>query len=289
MTREKKIAGWIGALLGVLCALLISTQGHASDHSGQLSEEFHQTYTLSPNGSVDLENINGGVHISAWERNEVKVDAVKYAHTQQQLDEAKIEVNASGDHVSIRTEYPGHDHTFNHDGNDPASVEYTVTVPRGARLDEIKLVNGGLEIQGVEGKVRASCVNGRLSARGLSGSTRLSTVNGRLQADFLLLGSSSVELSSVNGELELTLPSDSRANVEASTVSGGIENDFGLAVSKHQWVGHELRGELGGGGTEIKLSNVNGRIEIRHAGDNKALSPAKDMRGGDDKDSGDEI
>ena len=110
------------------------------------------------------------MHISAWDRNEVKGDAVKYARTQQQLDEAKIEVNASADHVSIRTEYPGHDRTFNHDWRDPATVEYTLTVPRGARLDEIKLVNGGLGIQGVEGEVRASCVNGQLSARGLSGS-----------------------------------------------------------------------------------------------------------------------
>jgi hypothetical protein len=38
-----------------------------------------------------------------------------------------------------------------------------------------------------------------------------------------------------------------------------------------------LNGELGGGGTRVQVNNVNGRIEIRHANDNKPLSPAKNM------------
>ena len=35
MTREKKIAGWTGSLLGIIGALLLSTQGYASDHNGR--------------------------------------------------------------------------------------------------------------------------------------------------------------------------------------------------------------------------------------------------------------
>jgi hypothetical protein len=41
------------------------------------TEEFHQTYALTPDGRVELDNINGDVHISTWDRSEVKVDAVK--------------------------------------------------------------------------------------------------------------------------------------------------------------------------------------------------------------------
>jgi hypothetical protein len=40
---------------------------------------------------------------------------------------------------------------------------------------------------------------------------------------------------------------------------------------------------LAGGGARIKLENVNGRIEIRHAEDGRALSPIKDL-GGRDRD-----
>ena len=292
MNRLRHSATWLGAVLGTVCALFVFALGaHASDHRGALTEEFHQTYALTPDGRIELENINGSVHISGWDRNEVKVDAVKYADTKERLDEAKIEVDSGKDYLSIRTRYPDHDNTWNSGSHhNPASVEYTLTVPRTARLDEMKLINGALDVAGVSGEVRASCINGRLEARDLAGQTHLSTINGRLEARFDKLAGREVELNSVNGSVELTIPSDSQAEIEASTVSGGIENDFGLQ-DRHRFVGHELRGELGKGGTHIRLENVNGRIEIHHAQDGRALSPAKDLihHDRDDKDDDSEI
>jgi DUF4097 and DUF4098 domain-containing protein YvlB len=287
MKRGHRSSVWLGATAGTLCALLTFALGaHASDHRGALTEEFHQTYTITADGRIELDNINGDVHISSWDRNEVKVDAVKYADTKERLDEAKIEVDAGKDHISIRTKYPDHDHNWTWGShNNPASVEYTLTVPRTASLDEIKLINGALDVNGISGEVRASCINGRLEAHDLSGRAKLATINGRLDARFSQLEHKDIELNSVNGGLELTIPSDSNAEVEASTVSGGISNDFGLHVSRHM-VGNSLHGELGSGGARIKASNVNGHIEIRHASDGHAMSPVKD-RGDRDKDDDD--
>ena len=278
MPRQRNLATRFGTALGALCAvLLIAAQAHGSDHAGGLTEEFHQSYILAAGGRVALENINGAVHISGWDKNEVQVDAVKYANSKERLDDATIRVTAGNNSVSIRTEYRERDNSWNSDGRDnPASVEYTLRVPRGARLDEIKLINGSLNIQGVSAAVRAACVNGRLTAHGLQGPAELSNINGRTEATFDRLGDS-IELSSVNGGVALTLPSDSQAKVEASTVHGGIDNDFGLHVNHHRWVGHDLRGELGSGATRIKLSNVNGGIEIRHASDGRQLSTPKDL------------
>lgn len=289
MNRQRKSATWLGAALGTLCALLTFALGaHAADHRGSLTEEFHQTYTISTDGRVELDNINGDVHISSWDRNEVKVDAVKYADTKERLEEAKIEIDSGKDYLSIRTKYPDHNNNWNWGShNNPASVEYTLTVPRTAHLDEIKLINGALDITGASGEVRASCINGRLEAQNLSGRAELSTVNGRLEAKFDQLAGQSVDLNSVNGSLSLTIPSDSNAELEANTVSGNIGNDFGLHVNHHSVVGHDLRGELGNGGTHIKLNNVNGRIEIRHAQDGRAMSPVKD-RGHHDSDDDDD-
>jgi len=291
MNRRRDFATWLGAVLGTICALFVLALGaHASDHRGALTEEFHQTYSLTPDGRIELDNINGPVHISSWERNEVKVDAIKSADTKERLEEAKIEVDAGKEYVSIRTRYPNHDQTWNWGShNNPASVEYTVTVPRGARLDEIKLINGSLDVTGVTGEVRASCINGRLEAHNLAGRAHLSTINGRLDARFDQLAGSPVELNSVNGSVEVTIPSDSKAEIDASTVSGGINNDFGLHVNNHRFVGHDLRGQLAGGGTRIELKNVNGRIEVHHAQDGRALSPVKDLNHRDhDKDDDDD-
>ena len=291
MIHHRRHATWLGAALGSLCALLILAVGaHASDHRGALSEEFHQTYAITSDGRIELDNINGPVHITGWDRNEVKVDAVKYADTKERLEEAKIEIDSGKDYLSIRTRYPEHNNNWNWGSrNNPASVEYTLTVPRTANLDEIKLINGELDVTGISGEVRASCINGRLEAHDLSGRAKLGTINGRLDARFAQLSRQDVELNSVNGSLELTIPSDSNAEVEASTVSGGIDNDFGLRVNHHRFVGHDLRGELGNGGAHIRLSDVNGRIEIRHAQDGHAMSPVKDHSHPDKDDDDSEI
>lgn len=285
MQTQQKPSSWIGVSIGALLAILAwALPSHASDW---LTEEFHHTYTLSADGRVSIENVNGFVHVTGWDKNEVQVDAVKKARRQDRLDEAKIVVDASGSHVSIRTQYPQHDNTFNWgDRNNPATVDYTVHVPRRARLDEIKLVNGELEIQDIAGDVHASSVNGRVEARNLSGRTELSAVNGRTEAAFEKLPAEPVRISSVNGSLELTIPSDSQADLRASTVNGGIDTDFGLRVHHGKYVGHDVKGRLGNGGTRIELENVNGHIDVRHANDNKPLSPATSQshRDNDDDD-----
>jgi len=214
------------------------------------------------------------------------VDAVKRAYSEERLKDEEIRVETHADSISIETHYREQDQGWHGSHNDSASVEYTLTVPRNGRLDEIKLINGGLDLTGLAGEVRASCINGRVTARQLSGQTKLATINGPLDAVFERLPGSAVELSSVNGPVEVTLPSDANARIEAATVHGGIDNDFGLHANNHHFVGHDMRGELGSGGAEVKLNNVNGPIHVRHANDGHTLSPARDTG---EHDSGDSI
>src|SRR5947209_207352 len=269
----------LGLVLLAALALTAADATRAQSSRPEVTEEFHQTYPLTADGRVSLTNINGGVRISAWDRNEVKVDAVKRAYTQQRLQEVKINVDAGPSYVRVETEYP--DYQWRDDGErheNPATVEYTLTVPRGARLDDISLVNGGLTIEGVAGSVHASSVNGRVTARGLTGAVNLSVVNGQLEATLDRLNESgTVSLSSVNGPLVVTIPSDSSATVHANTLHGPINNDFNLPVREGEYVGRDLEGRLGQGGARVRLSNVNGSITIHHANDNRPLSPAVNL------------
>jgi DUF4097 and DUF4098 domain-containing protein YvlB len=232
-----------------------------------LTEEFHQTYPLSATGRVNIENINGGVRVSVWDRNEVKVDAIKKARLRERLDEVKIEVVNTADSVRIKTQYPERDRTFNDEGsrrdNNSATIEYTVTIPRKAQLDS-GLVNGSLDIESAEGDVKAACVNGRIRANGLTGDVKLSTVNGGIEANLARLDEGkSVSLVSVNGSIVLTIPANASAQVKANTVHGAITNDFGLQVNDGEYVGHDLSGQIGSGGSRVRLSNVNGPISIK--------------------------
>lgn len=250
----------------------------AAQPGDELREEFHQTYPLSATGRVSLENINGGVQIKVWDRAAVQLDAVKKAYRKDRLAEAKIDVTASEENIRIKTEYP--EGSLNFRGGErrfdnPATVEYTLTVPRRAVLESIELINGSLDIEAVEGNVKASSINGRVTATGLLGEARLSTINGQLQATFTRLDESKpITLSSVNGGVTLIIPSDSNASIRAGTVHGGISNDFGMQVRHGEYVGHNLDGQIGTGGPRIKVDNVNGSIKISHAQDGRAVSPA---------------
>jgi DUF4097 and DUF4098 domain-containing protein YvlB len=249
----------------------------------ELREEFHQTYSLSPTGRIGLENINGGVQIKVWDRAAVQVDAIKKAYRKDRLDEAKIEVNATEENIRIKTEYPYENQNFRSDNrryDNPATVEYSLTVPRKAVLETIELINGSIDIDGVEGNVKATSINGEVKARGLISEVRLSTINGPLVAIFNQLDETKpISLGSVNGSVTLVIPSNANASIRAGTVHGGISNDFGLKVKHGEYVGHSMDGQIGTGGPRIKLANVNGGIEITHAQDGLPLSPAATLQG----------
>jgi DUF4097 and DUF4098 domain-containing protein YvlB len=239
--------------------LLVANSGAA----GQGFEEiFDQSFALAPGGAVGLENINGDVSVEVWERSEVRVYAVKKASSQELLDGLKIDVEANGNAVQIETRYPssrrGHD-----DGQTFTKVEYTLSIPRQADVDDIELVNGNLTVVGVEGSVQAESVNGTIVVRDGFGNASLSTVNGGIELYAERLGSGdSVDLESVNGTVNLFLGASAGADVRAETVNGEIRNDFGLHVNKHKYVGADLRGTIGGGGARVDLETVNGGITV---------------------------
>src|SRR5664279_2070643 len=140
--------------------------------------EFRAIYGLAPNGRVAIQNLYGDVQITAWDRDEVLVQATKHSTDLGHLNDAQIVVDTSSGMVSIRTQYSGGD------AEHPASVEYHIMVPRGANLEDVKLINGGLSLSGMAGPVKASSVNGSIKAERMEGTVELSTVNGFLEAGF---------------------------------------------------------------------------------------------------------
>lgn len=228
-----------------------------------LEEDFAETYALSADGRVSLDNVNGRVEIQAWDAAEVKVEYTKKARSREGLDRMKVRIDASDRRIHIETDYEDSDRGFWRDSG--GEVDYRLWVPRQAHLDGIELVNGNLEIRGVEGDVNASLVNGDLVASGLGGDLELDTVNGTLEVTLDKLRSGSdVSLESVNGRIVVVLPPGANADVKAETVHGRIRNDFGLDEKRERYgVGRSLAGSVGSGGARIDLETVNGSIEIR--------------------------
>lgn len=247
------------------------------------TERFEQTYPLNANGRVSVSNVNGSITVEAWDRNEVKLEAVKTADTKEHLAEVQIRIDANKDSFSVETDYGSWRRSENggvwkNRNNGRLEVQYRLQVPRGAVLDEVETVNGSVTISNMTNSTKASAVNGNVKATNLRGTARISTVNGTTEADFDSLASTGqITLDTVNGKVLLTIPSDASATVRADTVNGQITNDFGLPVRKGEYVGRDLYGKIGNGDVKIKLNSVNGELSIRRKQDGKSLSPATNL------------
>ena len=243
------------------------------------TERFEQTYPLNADGKVSVSNVNGSITVETWDKPQVKLEWVKTADAKENLGEVEIKIDARQESFSVESNYldwkrPGASGRI----YNKLTVEYHLTVPRTAVLDEIETVNGSVNITNAENTTKASAVNGEVRALNLRGTANLSTVNGTVAANFDQLQTGSrINLETVNGSVELTIPSDANATLKAETVNGKISNDFGLPVRKGQYVGRDMYGKLGTGDVSVKLESVNGELSVKHKNDGKSLSPATNL------------
>lgn len=257
MKSKRSKVTWLAVVgaLGSSFMLAIAVQSFAGDKQ---SESFHQTYSLSSNGHLSLDNVNGDVHITGWDRDQVQVDAVKTVWSGTSLSDVAIQVDSRPDSVRIETKY--HHYWF---GDSHWRVDYTLMVPKRASLDKIGLVNGTVNVESAAGEVNASSVNGRIKVRNLSGPADLSGVNGTISAVYDDSDiSQPISLKTVNGAISLSLPANPNIALSARTLNGGISCDFPIAINAG-YVGHSLDGKLGRGGAAVHLNTVNGSISIR--------------------------
>jgi DUF4097 and DUF4098 domain-containing protein YvlB len=257
------------------------------------TERFEQSYPLNSNGRVSVSNINGSITVEAWDRKEVRLVAEKIADSKERLSEVQVRIDSRPDLFEVETDYDAWNKSqrgrnWGKHGN--LVVNYKLSVPSNAVLDEIETINGSVQVSGTTNVTKISAVNGMVRAGNLRGAAKISTVNGTVEADFEKLErGSTISLGTVNGQVNLMLPSDSDATVKADTLNGNISNDFGLPVRKGQYVGRDLYGRLGSGDVKIKMDSVNGGLNIRRKNDGKPLSPAVNLLPAKDKDGDSDI
>ncbi len=248
---------------------------------GDEREKFEQSYPLSGNGRVSVSNVNGSIVMEAWERNEVKLEAVKVADTKEALAWVQIKVDSQANTFCVEADYDQFRRERGEKGwrnQGRLEVHFRLMVPRGAVLDEIETVNGSVTASNFVGITKISAVNGNVNASNLRGTANLSTVNGEVVADFDRLETGSrIALNTVNGKVSLVIPSDSNATLKADSLNGDIRTDFGLPVRKGKYVGRDMYGKIGNGDVQIKLESVNGPLSILRKNDNKPLSPATNL------------
>jgi DUF4097 and DUF4098 domain-containing protein YvlB len=252
----------------IAAALLLVGAGAAM--ALEVEETFDQTYELSPGGEVSVTNVNGQIEVGSWNRDEVRIEAVKKVkassrdRAEEALEETRIEVETSSDRVRVKTDLPSSSGGFlswifgNHTN---AQVSYRVTVPSRADV-HVRTTNGKLQVRGVAGHVEASSTNGGIDIGDIRGSVDASTTNGGVSVELAeITPDRSMSFSSTNGGIRVTVPRNARISIDASTTNGGIRLN-GLQADIRSKSRRRLEADVNGGGPEIDINTTNGGIRI---------------------------
>jgi len=201
--------------------------------SQRFKEDFHNTYPLKAGGRVTVDNRNGSVEITGWEKDVVDVVATKYAATESLLKDTRIEVVASADSVDIRTIVPS-----GLRGN--MGAKYIIRVPQKALLDRINSSNGSVRVESLEGPARLRTSNGAV---------RVSRVNGLVDA---YTSNGSVEVNDQSGGLTIR------------TTNGGVRVDNVRGAFEASTSNGSIHARLNdpAPGRPVKLESSNGSIEL---------------------------
>ena len=244
--RAKLILPAIAAGLVVLASCDIEELGGFERYH----EDFHYNYPLKAGGRLSVDGFNGSVEVSVWEQETVDISGTKYARTQEDTHDLKIEVDHRADSVSIRAVRPNmRRRNF--------GVRFVIKVPRGVVLDHLttsngairtsdgagparlRTSNGNVEVRRLKGSLNAETSNGPVELQDIDGAVEVHTSNGHVRAqgirgalDATTSNSSihatldkvdgAVRVQSSNGAIDLTLPPDTQSAVRAHTSNDGI-------------------------------------------------------------------
>lgn len=270
----------------LLCGLLLVG---AAAGAVTLKDRFEQTVPLKPGSQVSLSNVNGGVTLEAWDRNEVHIEAEKQVRAgsddqaRKLMSQIKIDVVPGPSGLRIDTRMPkrgegGFLTDLLSGGGVSLGVSYKVHVPRQAALAivnsngavqvagtqgnaRLETSNGGLTVQEVAGELTLKTSNGHISVARSEGAVKAETSNGAIDAELTLYSGHELSFETSNGGVSIRLPRGARFTVDAETSNGSVQSDFPVDGGKPGK--HSLKGAVNGGGPALHIRTSNGGIRIR--------------------------
>lgn len=279
-------------------ALLLAVSVPAA-HAQPAERTVSDTVSLNADGTVYIENHDGAITVTPWDRSEVQYEARITHERQEGVDNTRIRVDASGRALRLETDFDDIPKENIWGGRSAPKVYYTLKVPAAASV-VVDDHESSINIRGLSGRVEIDTHDGSMSLTDLSGDVEIDTHDG------------SVELANVTGSLEVdTHDSDVRAiglrgPVEIDTHDGDIDMQFAaldgpITIDSHDARatitlpdgtgfdldsdmgrdadldiepdlmvsnigGDGIRGKANGGGPRIRVSSHDGELRIRTRG-----------------------
>jgi len=249
------------ALVTAGCAALLACDPHRERGlSGRASDEWSRSYSLEPDGELQIVAGNGSVDVTAASSGGISVRADRIAH-------ASTDAAARGllPHVRIREDVTANRVLLQDQGfgdvlvGGQAEVRFHVTAPAATRL-RLRTLNGDIRVDGIQSSVVASTASGRIEAKSLGGGVDARSGSGPIVLDIAEL-TDRVSADAADGSVQLTLPLNAKADLEAHSTNGAVRISVPIETDGPSAGGH-LRGRMNDGGVAIALTAGNGDVRI---------------------------
>ncbi len=222
-----------------------------------VTEEFRQEFAMKPGGRLSVDNQNGSVEVTGWDRDRIEIEGTKFASDKAALAELKVDIRDTGGSFEVRTLRPAAWTRHSRGG-----VRYRIHVPRKTRLDRFGSTNGSLRAGAIDEQVKMRTTNGSIVLSQVNGDADLGTTNGKVELRDL---SGDAVVHTTNGDI---VASGVKGRVDASTTNGGIEVS---AVELGNGASSRLHTTNGGirltvdsfRGGDIDADTTNGAIKLR--------------------------
>ncbi len=252
--------------------LLLTAQFVFAD---RLEETFKKRIDTNGFTGMSVQNVNGSIDITSWDKNEIEIIAYKKVYSNDPdrakylMDMLKVEIVEDGDRVNIQTILPKTSRNRNdgffswlfHGGNSGTSISYELRVPEKMDLD-VRSTNGGLSIEGCSGQMTFATTNGKIKAEELSGSVKARSTNGSVYIQLVKVSKTDeMSFKTTNGSIKVYLPYNTNADVEARTTNGRIRCELPL-TERYERSKKRLEAEINDGGPLYYFKTTNGSVSI---------------------------
>lgn len=298
----------VSTTLLLLASGLAAPTAAAAQQTGTAAP-FDWTGPMAGGSELRIDNVHGDIRVTAapggGDRASVHADVRQRGRRSTRIvfnvipSGNKVTICARWENAPVCTGRGMHDSDSDDDEGGSASADFTVQLPRGARLSvstgnglinvagtgtnvRVGSGNGTVRVVGASGSVDASSGNGDVTVEGAGGPVAVSTGNGAVRAYTNLgpvnastgngvidvrmdrLGSrSDMAFSTGNGDVTIAAPANLAADLDADTGHGSIRSDFQLNLVNGRIDPTHLRAVIGSGGPRLHISSGNGDLILR--------------------------
>jgi hypothetical protein len=261
-TRIQIAAAAIAIVLAL--ALLLTGRSSKKESESPADEVIEQTYKVNADATLRITNPRGSVAIRGADTSEVRMHGVKSAPGAAQLKNITVDVTAEPGDVLIKTAFLRQKNMPFYAGT--TAVDYTLAVPRTARIARLDLDDGKASVEGIQSAdVRANVVNGQLEIRNCCSNLKVAVANGGLDIVYGRCEGSyfSADAQILNGNARLSIARGAALRVHCETVNGKITNNLDSMVELNGQSSRKIDLSLGTGRrSDVTVRVTSGDITI---------------------------